>query len=418
MSPFTIIAISILASALFSGMEIAFLTANKLQIELERNEGFIPAKVVSLFMKNPQRFISATLVGNNTTLVIYGIYTAAILEPFFGRYIDSHVGVLILSVLVSTFVIVVTAEFIPKALFSINPNSMLNFLAIPFAVIYVVLYPIVIITLSFAQFLLKYGFRVNVEQDKVTFGRIDLDNYVKQFTSTNSHREDFDHEIQIFQNALDFGSIKARECMIPRPELVAVEVNISVAELRQKFVETCLSKILIYEDSIDNIIGYAHSSEMFKRPKTVREILLPISIVPETMHAREILTLLKQQRRSVAVVVDEFGGTAGMLTIEDVMEEIFGEIEDEHDDEEFTDKQINDYEYLFTGRLEVDIINSKYQLNLPIGDEYETLAGLILHLHGSMPSKDELIEIPPFLFTIKEVSGNRIELIQLKVIED
>jgi CBS domain containing-hemolysin-like protein len=417
LSSITIILIAILSSAFFSGIEIAFLTSNKLRVELESNQGFFPAKIISFFMKNPQRFIAATLVGNNTTLVIYGIYTAAILEPFFHQYIHSQLTVLVLSVVISTFVIVVTAEFIPKALFSINPNAMLNFLAIPFAIIYFLLFPIVYITLTFAEFLLKFGFRINVEQSAVSFGRIDLDNYVKQFTASNAHRNDFDHEIKIFQNALDFGSVKARECMIPRPELIGMEVNEAIADLQNKFAETHLSKILIYEESIDNIIGYVHSSEMFKRPKSIREVLLPISIVPETMHAREILTLLKQQRRSVAVVVDEFGGTAGMLTIEDVMEEIFGEIDDEHDKQELTDKQISETEYLFSGRLEVDFINNKYQLELPIGEEYETIAGLILHHHGSFPQLNEVIELAPFSYTIKQVSGNRIDLIELKMME-
>jgi CBS domain containing-hemolysin-like protein len=256
-----------------------------------------------------------------------------------------------------------------------------------------------------------------VEKSAVTFGRIDLDNYVKQFTSSNAHRNDFDHEIKIFQNALEFGSVKARECMIPRPELIGMEVNEDIKDLQEKFAETHLSKILIFEVSIDNIIGYVHSSEMFKRPKTIREILLPISIVPETMPAREILTLLKQQRRSVAVVVDEFGGTAGMLTIEDVMEEIFGEIDDEHDKQELTDRKVTDSEYLFSGRLEVDYINNKYQLELPIGEEYETLAGLILQYHGSMPVLNEVIEMHPFSFTVKQVAGNKIELVELKILE-
>ncbi|MFN7845749.1 MAG: hemolysin family protein [Bacteroidota bacterium] len=417
MNPVSIILLSVLSSAFFSGIEIAFLTSNKLRVELESKEGFFPAKVLSFFMKNPQRFIAACLVGNNITLVIYGIYTSQLLEPVFHNYIQSHIGVLILSVLVSTFFIVVTAEFIPKALFSINPNAMLNFLAIPFAIIYFLLFPVVYITLGFAESLLKYGFRVNVEKSAVTFGRIDLDNYVKQFTSSNAHRNDFDHEIKIFQNALEFGSVKARECMIPRPELIGMEVNEDIKDLQEKFAETHLSKILIFEVSIDNIIGYVHSSEMFKRPKTIREILLPISIVPETMPAREILTLLKQQRRSVAVVVDEFGGTAGMLTIEDVMEEIFGEIDDEHDKQELTDRKVTDSEYLFSGRLEVDYINNKYQLELPIGEEYETLAGLILQYHGSMPVLNEVIEMHPFSFTVKQVAGNKIELVELKILE-
>ncbi len=398
-------------------MEIGFLTSNKLRVELDSNQNFLPAKIISYFIKKPQQFISTCLVGNNITLVIYGIYTAQILEPFLEMFIQSHISVLILNVFVSTFIIVVTAEFIPKALFSINPNSMLYFLALPFLLFYIVLFPIVFITLNIAELFLRYGFSVNTEKRVLSFGRIDLDNYVKQFTSNNAHRDDFDHEIKIFQNALDFKSVKARECMVPRTELIALEINEDISLLQKKFIETQLSKILIFEENIDNIIGYTHSSEMFKKPTTIREILLPISIVPETMPAREILTLLKQQRRSVAVVVDEFGGTAGMLTIEDVMEEIFGEIEDEHDKEDLIDVQTSDTDYVFSGRLEVDYINNKYQLHLPVSEEYETLAGLLLHFHGSIPALNEVIEWGKFSFTIKQVSGNKIILLGLKILE-
>jgi CBS domain containing-hemolysin-like protein len=417
LSELPVIITTIIASAFFAGMEIAFLTANKLRIELERNQGFIPAKVVSFFMKKPQQFIATTLVGNNISLVIYGIYTAELMEPFFHQYIHSKAAVLIISVIISTFIIVITAEFLPKALFRLNPNGLLNYLAIPFAIVYFIMFPIVFITIGLAEMLLKYAFKLNLEKSSVTFGRIDLDDYIKQFTVGSNNNESLDHEIKIFQNALDFGHVKARECMIPRPELIAMEITDSIQDVQEKFIATHLSKLLIYQENIDNIIGYVHSSEMFKKPATIKEILLPIAIVPETMPAREILTLLKQQRKSIAIVVDEFGGTAGMLTIEDVMEEIFGEIEDEHDKEDLTIEQLTEKEFLFSGRLEVDFINNKFQLNLPIKDEYETLAGLILYHYGSMPEPKDEITIEKFIFSIKEVSGNKIELLKLRLVD-
>ena len=278
------------------------------------------------------------------------------------------------------------------------------------------MYPIVFLIIGFTEFVLKSVFKVKIENEQLAFGRVDLDNYVREGTKEHAKNEDA-HEIRIFKNALDFARVKARECMVPRTEIIALDVNDSIGKLKDKFLQTRLSKILIYDRSIDNIIGYVHSHELFQQPDLIRSILLPVSIVPESMHASEILTLFIQQRRSIAVVVDEFGGTSGMLTMEDVMEEIFGEIEDEHDKEELIEKKISELEYVFSGRLEIDYLNETYQLNLPSFEDYETLSGLIMYYHQSIPRVNEEILIEQFSFKIITVIHNRIEQVQLRIIE-
>jgi CBS domain containing-hemolysin-like protein len=408
-----IILATLLCSAFFAGMEIAFLTSNKLRIELENKQEFLPAKILSYFVKHPSKFIATTLVGNNISLVIYGIFMARILEPYIELYVHSHAAILTIQTIISTLFIVMTAEFLPKALFRINANGTLNFFAVPFIIVYYLIYPIVFITIGLSEFLLEKVLRVNLDHDKVAFGRVDLDNYVRQFTSSDNKK--IDHEIQIFQNALDFSAVKVRECMVPRTEIVAMDVNESIENLSKKFIDTHLSKILIYQESIDNIIGYVHSSELFKNPKSIRSILLPVAIVPETLPAKDMLQQLIKERKSIALVVDEFGGTSGMITIEDVMEEIFGEIEDEHDKEEMTEKKISDTEFIFSGRLEIDYLNETYKLNLPESEEYGTLAGLIINIHESIPSANEEISFERFKVKILAVSGNRIEQVLLKV---
>jgi CBS domain containing-hemolysin-like protein len=410
-----IILCMVLTSAFFAGMEIAFLSANKLRIELESNQGFLSARILSFFLKKPQRFITTSLVGNNVALVVYGIFTAELLEPHIAAWVGSQVAQVTLNVFLSTMVIVFTAEFLPKALFRASPNMILNLLAIPFFIFYLILYPAVYLTVGLAEFILKVIFRRPVQQDKVSFGRVDLDNYVSQFTSNQKAGEQFDHEITIFKNALDFSEVKVRECMIPRTEIVAMDIKTSMQVLKERFIETHLSKILIYQDKSDNIVGYVHSSKMFLNPEVMRDIMLPVSIVPESMAAKDALSLLRQQRKSLAIVVDAFGGTAGMLTIEDLMEEIFGEIEDEHDKEELVEKVIDENEFLFSGRIEIDYINEVYKLNLPVGEDYETLAGLILNVHGSVPRKNEVIRYEHFEFLIQGVTSSRIDLVKLTV---
>jgi len=413
-----VILISIICCAFFSGMEIAFLTANKLRIELESKQNYLPAKVLSFFLKKPSKFIATCLVGNNISLVIYGLYSAFILAPYIHPYISSHAGFLIVQTIISTSIVLLTAEFLPKALFRINPNRTLNFFAVPFMLIYWILYPVVLLSIGLAEFLLKKLFKVELDNNTFVFGRIDLDNYVRQVTSAGNENTQMDHEIQIFQNALDFSAVKVRECMVPRTEIVALDVTESIDTLKEKFVETHLSKILIYEDTIDHLIGYVHSYELFKKPDSIRSILLPVIIAPETMTANVILAQLIKQRKSIAVVVDEFGGTSGMITIEDIMEEIFGEIDDEHDKEESIEKQLNENEYLFSARLEIDYLNKEYRLNLPESEDYETLAGLILHQHESIPELNEEIVMDGFSFSILAVNGRMVEQVKLRVIEE
>jgi CBS domain containing-hemolysin-like protein len=410
-----IVIFSLIGSAFFSGMEIAFLTANKLRIELENKQGILSARIFSYFIKNQADYIAAMLVGNCISLVVFGLFMSEILSPVIGRYIHSEIAVLILQTTVSTLFILITAEYLPKNLFRKNPNGVLGFFSVPVFIIYCLLYPVVFITINIADFLLKYIFRVKKADGEVAYGRIDLDNLVRESTTRISEKQELEHEVQIFKNALDFSEVKARQCMVPRTEIVAVEVSASIELLRKKFVETRLSKILVFENSIDNIIGYTHSYEMFKRPGNIRSILLPVLIVPETMPANEVLTIFIQQRKSIALVVDEFGGTSGMLTIEDVMEEIFGEIEDEHDKEDMIEKKISANEFVFSARLEIDHINGKYGLGLPLGDGYETLGGLVLNNYGSIPRTDEVIRIGRFVFRILGVSDTRIETVGLKV---
>lgn len=412
-----IIPIAMIASAFFSGMEIAFITSNKLRIELENKQGNFSAKILSHFNKYPSRYLATMLVGNNIALVIFGIYMDEELSHSMEHYISSKILLLLISTFLSTMLILVVAEYLPKNLFRINPNKTLSLFVFPLTIVYGVLYPVVLITIGFSEFILKRLFRVKIEKENIAFTMIDLDNYLREGTSALETKAETDHEIQIFQNALDFSSVKARECMIPRTEIIALDVNESIEELKNKFIQTRLSKILIYSENIDNIIGYAYSKELFKKPESIRNILLPVSIVPESMAASEVLTVFIQQHKSIAVVVDEFGGTSGMLTMEDIIEEIFGEIEDEHDKEEMVEKQVNESEFIFSARLETDYINHKYQLKLPILDNFETISGLIMHYHESIPKINEEIRIENFLFTISAVTKTRIEQVHLKIME-
>ena len=411
---FLTILASLVFSAFFSGLEIAFVSSNKLKIELEKKSGFLPARIISYFVKNESLFISTLLLGNNIALVIYGIMMAMILEPVIGEWISSEPTILLLQTIISTLIILVTAEFLPKTVFRINPNWWLNILAIPVLLICGPLYLVVYVAISVPTSMLKLLFNIQLKRSEVSFGKVDLDHYLREVTSGVEEDSELEPEIQIFQNALDFSNVKARECMVPRTEIIALEVEDPIEELRERFVETGLSKILIYRDNIDNIIGYTHSSELFKKPEFIKNILLPISIVPETMPANEILELFIKQRRSLAIVVDEYGGTSGMVTVEDIIEEIFGEIEDEHDHEEYHEKQIGDNDFEFSARLEIDYLNEKYKLKLQESEDYETLAGLIIHVHEDIPEVDTRIPLPPYICEILKVEDNRIDLVRLK----
>lgn len=416
MPDWVIIVITLLFTAFMSGIEIAFLTSNKLRIELESKQGNINAKIFSSFLKKPSRFLATVLVGTNISVVIYSIYMEHILSDYMGGFIRSEVTILLLSTLISTIILLFVAEYIPKSLFRINSNGALNILAIPYNIVYYLLSPIVYITTGLSEFILTKLFRVRLSKEEITFGKIDLDNYVRQVTETTSDDEkELDHEIKIFQNALEFSDSKVRDAMIPRTEVVAVEVNSTIAQLSEKFKETRLSKILIYEGNIDRMIGYVYGYDLFKRPKSIRSILWPLMFVPETLHLKEILRLFIAQHKSLAVVVDEFGGTSGLLTIEDVIEEIFGEIDDEHDEEELIEKELSKDEFIFSGRQEIEYINEEYGLSLPVSDDYETLAGMLINNIQRIPDQNETVMIDNVELQVLAVSNARIEKIRVKV---
>jgi CBS domain containing-hemolysin-like protein len=417
-----IIFLSLIASAFSSGMEIAFITANKLKIELDKKQGVFASNIIGHFINKPKLFIATMLIGNNAALVVYGIFMGEVIEhsilsslPEFAHSIGEF-GVVLTQTILSTIIVLVFAEFIPKAIFSINPNRWLNMMAIPLAVWYGVLYAFAWIVTGISDMFIRLVVRKEIKDEEVEFGRIDLDHYLEQATGNIDQSKAIDHEIQIFQNALDFSNLKARDCLVPRNEIVAIDITDSIENVKKRFIETRLSKILVFRDSIDHIIGYVHSYELFKKPGHIQHILRPISIIPEPMQAYEILEMFIKQKKQVAVVVDEFGGTAGMITMEDIVEEIFGEIEDEHDKEETTEIQHADGSFDFSARLDIDYINNKYNLELPENQEaYDTLGGLLLFLRGDIPEENETITYGSYTFTPLKVSETRIELVKIHV---
>ena len=408
------IVISLIFSAFFSGMEIAFVSSNKLKVELDKKSGSLSARIFSNFIQNPSDFITAMLVGNNVALVIYGISFAYLFEPMIISVLgDNNVVVLLVQTLVSTLIILVTAEFLPKALFRINPNRTLNIFSVPTFLLYYFLFPLVKVTNLLANAFMKKFLKVNISEGKLAFGRVDLDNYVKEATADKERLEDLENEVQIFQNALDFTKTKARECMVPRTELVAVDENESIDKLKETFHNTGLSKILIYRDDIDHIIGYVHSNELFRKPDQMKEVIIPIPVIPESMPANEILAALNRQKKSIALVLDEFGGTSGIVTVEDILEEIVGDIEDEHDQEEYIETQIADGQFMFSARLEIDYINEHYDLKLPESEDYTTLAGLIYHFHENIPELHEKIELDHYIIEVIASSENKVDTVKV-----
>jgi len=412
-----IILLSILTSAFFSGIEIAFISANKLLIELRSKQGSLSARILSPFVNNPSRFISTTLVGNNIGLVVYGIYMGAFLHPYIHKYIpgtaDSTLFLLLIQTLVSTLIVLVTGEFLPKVLFRINPDIILRVLSVPFLLSYYLFWPLVHFITWLAKVILNTVFRVQFSETTPVYSKVDLDQYIND--SVEDLAEDADVDTEMFKNALDFGNVRLRDCMTPRTELVSFDIDATTDELYQKFKETGLSKILVHQGTVDHIIGYTHQKDLFKKPHSIRAILIPIEIAPETMSANELLNTFTRTRKSIALVVDELGVTAGIVTIEDIMEEIFGEIEDEHDVEQLAEVQLNEKEFIFNARLEVDYLNNKYELNIPEGD-YNTLGGYIIAVHENIPTKGEVITIEKFQFTIISVSRNRINELKLHLL--
>ncbi len=405
--------------AFYSGIEIAYLSSNKFKIELESKQGKWSGRILSFFSKSPSRFICTILVGVNISLVIYGTYMSELLRPWLIQWVperfNTEAGTLIIETVVTTFFLLIAGEFLPKILFSINPNETLTFFSGFIWLSYIILFPVVWIILKLSHFLLRQFFKVDFSEESTGFGRIDLDNFIGELSEKSGGKGEFNKEIQMFQNALDFDSLKLRQCMIPRNEIISMNVKDSVEALRKKFVETGLSKIMIYQGTRDNIIGFVHSYEMFKQPKDIISVLLPVSIFPETLPARQLLSHFTTNHRSAAIIVDEFGTTSGMVTVEDIMEEIFGEINDEHDVDELYEKKISDTEFLFAGRLEIDFLNKKYNLELPESDEYTTLSGLILFNLEDIPHLRQQLVVGSYHLTIEAVSGNKIEQVRLKI---
>ncbi len=411
-----IIVISIILSAFFSGMEIAFVSANKLHIELEKKrEGFIPL-ILNKITQKSSKFITTMLVGNNISLVIYSYYMGRFLLGILHLDGLNEFSILIVQTIISTIIILITAEFLPKAIFRIYANEVLKIFAVPAYVFYVLFHFLSDFITGISDFFLRVFFKTNADEQQVEFSKEELGNYILEQLETSNDDEEMDSEIQIFQNALEFHNVKAREVMVPRTEIIAVEIHEKVTNLESIFIETGLSKVLVYKTSMDDVIGYINAFELFKKPKTIKSILLSVEIVPESMMINNILNILMKKRKSVAVVVDEYGGTSGMITVEDIVEELFGEIEDEHDSQEFLEEKLNETTFNFSARLEVDYLNEEYDLSIPKSEAYETLGGFIIEHTENIPEENEVVDIEGFEIRILNRSGAKIDVVCLKII--
>lgn len=408
-------------------MEIAFVSANKIHIEIEKKQAGLLAKVLARLTRKPSKFIATMLIGNNIALVVYGLYMGDLLIDWFqGKLPSSNTFVQLLltdfsllsQTLISTIIILLTAEFLPKVIFQIYSNTMLKVLAIPAYFFYITFSLISDFVIKISDLILRTFFKTDGDEVQLSFSKLELGDYISEQMEAVEEEDNVDSEIQIFQNALEFSAVKAREVMVPRTEITAVELHDTPKNLTKLFTETGYSKILVYKDTVDNIIGYIHSYELFKKPKTLKSILIPVEFVPETMLIHEILKVLIKKRKSMAVVLDEYGGTSGVMTVEDIVEELFGEIEDEHDSTDLYEEQVNETTYKLSARLEVDYLNETYKLELPDTEEFETLGGLIVNETGEIPAKDTEIKVGNYLFTILEVSNTKIDLVTLEVLAD
>jgi len=411
----TIILVSILFSAFFSGVEIAFLSANRLKLELDRKKGGFGAKVIELFAEHPGQFISTMLVGNIVSLVVYGITMASLLEPLLSAYIESIAGMIAIKAIIATLLILLTAEFIPKALFRLRPNTILSFLSFPITIFYILFYPISKLTGSISKLILRLFFKVTIDDNKhkTLFDKIDLSDLVNESPSNKEEETGHHHDLTIFKNALNFQDLKVRDCLVTRTQIEGINIDTEMDEVQQHFVRTNFSRLVVFKESKDDIVGYVNSKDLFHMPTSLQQMIKPIDFVPETMPAHKLLTTLIKSHKNLAVVVDEFGGTAGMVTLEDLMEEIFGEIEDEHDSDDSVEKQLSPTEYVLSGRLEVDYLNETYHLEIPESDEYETIAGYIIFQNKSIPSQGEMLSFDTFRVKILKMSGIRIDLVHL-----
>ncbi|GHT14315.1 hemolysin [Bacteroidia bacterium] len=412
------ILIALLFSAFFSAAEIAFVSSNKLLFELENKNKNFTSRILNRFYANPNQYISCMLVGNNIALVIYGLLTARALTPLMTTFLSGDFLILLIQSIVATTFIIFAGEFIPKTVARINPNFFLTFFAVPLYIIYIVLYPLSKFTSWIVALILRvFGVKVSGIDPK-RFGRDDLDYFLQKTIEETPENAELDTEVRYFQNAMEFSQVKIRDCIVPRTEIVAVDKSASIEELTSRFVETGFSKIVVYEGDIDNIIGYIHSSELFNKPDDWTKSIVSLPFVPENMAANKLMKNMLAEKKSMVVVVDEFGGTSGIVTLEDLVEEIFGEIEDEHDTKLFTAKKINNNEYVLSGRMEIDRVNEMFDLDIPESDEYITIAGYILEHYQNFPKLNETIIIDRFEFKIIKVTRTKIELIRLRIREN
>ena len=410
----TIVLITIIFSAFFSGIEIAFVSSNKLQLELDKGSEKLSSKIISFFSRNESNFITTMLIGNNISLVVYGIAMTKLLTPMLEQFWFDAYSLLLFQTIISTTIILITAEFLPKSIFKIYPNTTLRIFSFPICCFFILFYPFAWMFLNGSKLIMQVFFGQNLSENKQFFNKTDLDEYLTHI-NPNNEKESSSVEVEMLQNTLQLSSKKVRECMIPRTEIVALNINSSIDELKRKFIETKLSKILIYKNNIDTIVGYVHSSDLFKSPRNIRSLLLPIPFVPETMYAMQLLSDFIDEDKGVALVVDEFGGTSGMLTIEDVTEEIVGEIEDEFDTDLKLLEQINDNEYVVLARIEVLSLNKDLNISIPESEEYETLAGYILNYFENIPNIGDFIDEEDYKITIKEVDDRSVINVHLLI---
>lgn len=409
-----IIVVALVLSALFSGMEIAFVSSDKLRFEMEAERHTFTSRILGHFFHNPNLFISTILVGNNVALVVYSTMMAHLIESFIPDYWEINSFLLVIvETLVSTAIVIVIAEFVPKTFFRVNPNSKLNFFAVPIYLVYVLLYPVSKFTTWLAHLILRmFGLRVDKEKSAKAFTKVDLDFFVQSGLSGVAENAPVDSEVQIFQNVLDFSNVKVRDCMVPRNEICAVEKGSSVELIKDAFIQTGYSKLIIYSQDMDHVIGYLHSSELFRHREDWLKHIQKVPFVPETMPAAKLMKQLMARKKSLAVVIDEFGGTSGIVSLEDIIEEILGEIEDEHDTTELTARK-TDSGYLLSGRLEIDRVNSMFGLHIPESEEYMTVGGLIIHHMGGFPKVSEKIAIGDYIFKILKRGDTKIELVEV-----
>ena len=416
----TIILISIIFSAFFSGMEIAFVSSNKIYLEIEKKQNGFFSSFLKKLTQSPSKFIATMLLGNNIALVVYGLFSGKLILDLFFPYLDSSESLdfiyIFYQILLSTFVILITAEFLPKVLFQIYANILLKYLSIPSYFFYVLLSPLTNILNSISNSVLSKYFKTKEDELRIVFSKDELGDYINEELANDSETNEIDSEIQIFQNALEFSNVRAREVMVPRSEIISADRYGDFSKLKQIFIDKGLSKILIHRENIDHIVGYVSLLDMFNEPKNIKSIIHSVELIPESMLVNDILNLLTKKRKSVAVVIDEYGGTSGIITIEDIIEELFGEIEDEHDSPKFLEKKLDLNSFLFSARLEVDYLNNKYKLQIPQSDQYETLGGFVVHNLQDIPSDGEVLKISNYKFIIREVTNTKIETLELKIL--